>query len=226
MKPWNRKSLRRRRPSRPTLKFTPTAWGKLVYLRDRGPTEIGGYGISDPEVPLLITDVVLVPQQCTSVTVKFDDAGVADYFDTQVDLGRRPEEFARLWLHTHPGTSPEPSGTDETTFARVFDSSDWAVMFILARGGATYARLRFRAGPGGQLRIPVELDFSREFAASDQAAWNREYQENVRMPLPELPFGTTDQPRESRLDRRLWDEFNERELMELDDPFLLQEEIR
>ena len=97
-----------RRLPRPTLKFTPTAWGKLVYLRDRGPTEIGGFGISDPEEPLLITDVVLVPQQCTSVTVKFDDAGVADYFDAQVDLGRRPEQFARLWLHTHPAESVRP----------------------------------------------------------------------------------------------------------------------
>ncbi|MBA4017586.1 MAG: hypothetical protein C0483_10475 [Pirellula sp.] len=198
----------------------------MVYLRDRGPTEIGGFGISDLEEPLLITDVVLIPQQCTSVTVKFDDAGVADYFDAQVDLGRRPEEFARLWIHTHPGTSPEPSGTDETTFARVFGSSDWAVMFILARGGATYAQLRFRAGPGGQVRIPVEVDFGHEFAASDQATWNHEYQENVRMPLPELPFGTTDPLVESRFDRRLWDEFNEREMMELDDPFLLREEIR
>lgn len=210
---------------RPTLKFAPTAWGKLVYLRDRGPTEIGAFGISDPREPLVITDVALIPQECTAVTVKFDDAGVADFFDTQVDRGRRPEEFARLWLHTHPGESAAPSSTDETTFARVFGKADWAVMFILARGGATYARLRFRAGPGGQLRIPVDVDFSREFTASDQAAWNHAYQENVRKPLPELPLTHSDPLADVRFDSHLWDELDERDWMDLDDPFLLREEF-
>jgi hypothetical protein len=210
---------------RPTLKFTPTAWGKLVYLRDRGPTEIGAFGITEVDEPLLITDVILIPQQCTSVTVKFDDAGVADFFDDQVDLGRRPEQFARLWLHTHPGDSAAPSGTDEATFARVFGAADWAVMFILARGGATYARLRFRAGPGGQLRIPVEVDYGGEFAGSDQAAWNQEYQQNVRMPLPELPLDFLEPFGESRFERR-WDDFGGRDVLDLDDPLFIPEEIR
>lgn len=210
---------------RPTLKFAPTAWGKLVYLRDRGPTEIGAFGISDPKEPLTIIDVVLIPQECTAVTVKFDDAGVADFFDSQVDRGRRPEEFARLWLHTHPGESAVPSSTDETTFSRVFGKSDWAVMFILARGGATYARLRFRAGPGGQLRVPIDVDFSREFTASDQATWNREYQENVRMPPPELPLTHADPLADVRFDSRLWDELDDRDWTDLDDPFLLREEF-
>ena len=165
-----------------------------------------------------------MPQQCTAVTVKFDDAGVADFFDDQVDLVRRPEQFARLWLHTHPGDSAAPSGTDEATFARVFGAADWAVMFILARGGATYARLRFRAGPGGQLRIPVEVDYGDEFAGSDQAAWNQEYQQNVRMPLPELPVDLLEPFAASRFDRR-WDDFDRRDQLGLNDPFYIPEEI-
>ena len=223
MKVLQQKPLRRRRLRRPTLKFTPWAWAKLVYWRDRGPTEIGGFGISDCEAPLLIADVVLVPQTCTSITTKFDDAGVADYFDRQVDAGRRPEEFGRLWVHTHPGDSAQPSMTDEDTFARVFGNADWAVMFILARGGAAYARLRFRAGPGGQLRIPVEVDFGCEFVASDHTAWNREYQEHVRMPLPELPLWRPDPLDDLWLDERRWDELRELEAAARHDPFLLQE---
>ncbi len=179
MKTWNHRPKQGHRHQRPALRFTPLAFSKLVHLRDSGPTEIGGFGISLPNEPLVIADVALVPQACTAVTTSLDDAGVADYFDEQVDSGRRPEEFARIWVHTHPGTSPRPSQTDEATFARVFDASDWAVMFILARGGATYARLRFSAGPGGQLQIPVEVDFRREFAASDRSAWDDEYQKNV-----------------------------------------------
>ena len=32
-------------PSEPVLRFTPYAWAKLLWLRDAGPTEIGGFGI-------------------------------------------------------------------------------------------------------------------------------------------------------------------------------------
>src|SRR5690242_14104510 len=115
----------------PVLRFTPTAWAKLLRLRDLGETEVGGFGISAPDDLLLIEDVRLVCQICAVVSVKFDDLAVADFFDEQVDEGRRPEQFARIWVHTHPGDSPQPSGVDEQTFARCFGQSDWAVMFIL-----------------------------------------------------------------------------------------------
>ena len=136
---------RRKRAHRPVpLRFTPTAWSKLLLMRDAGPTEIGGFGITASDDLLLVHDLRLVRQTCTSVSVAFDDRAVADMFDEQVDLGRRPEQFARIWIHTHPGSSAVPSALDEATFQDVFGRCDWAVMFILARGGATYARLQFR----------------------------------------------------------------------------------
>ena len=135
-------------------------------------------------------------QVCTMASVAFDDASVADFFDRQVDAGVAMPRCGRVWLHTHPGTSPQPSTTDEETFARVFGRTDWAVMFILARGGQSYARLRFHVGPGGDIDLPVHVDYSRPFAASDHAAWLAEYQSNVEMPesLPLAVFpesGTT-----------------------------------
>ena len=54
-----------------------------------------------------------------------------------------------------PDDCPSPSSVDEETFARVFGGCDWAVMFILARGGATYARLRFNTGPGAKAREDI-----------------------------------------------------------------------
>jgi hypothetical protein len=48
-------------------------------------------------------------------------------------------------------------------------------MFILARGGQTYCRLQFHVGPGGAVELPVEVDYSQPFAASDHAAWEAEY---------------------------------------------------
>ncbi len=52
-------------------------------------------------------------------------------------------------------------------------------MFILARGGQTYARLRFNIGPGGEMIIPVSVDYSRPFAASELAGWRQEYADNL-----------------------------------------------
>jgi proteasome lid subunit RPN8/RPN11 len=167
----------------PTLRFSPTAWAKLLYMRDRGPTEVGGFGISAADDLFFVTDLQMVRQRTTSVTVAFDDEAVADFFDRQVDAGRSPAQFARLWIHTHPGTSAQPSVTDEQTFERVFGGAEWAVMFILARGGNTFARLRFNVGPGGSLAIPVETDFSLPFAGSDHTAWEEEYAANVESVL-------------------------------------------
>lgn len=153
-------------------------------MRDLGDTEVGGFGISAADDLLLVEDVQLVRQVCTGASVAFDDAAVADFFDRQVDMGRHVSRFARIWLHTHPGSSPEPSLTDEATFARVFGRTDWATMFILARQGETYARLRFHVGPGGDVDLPVGVDYSQPFAGSDQAAWEAEYAACVQFAGP------------------------------------------
>lgn len=173
------------------LRFTPYAWAKLLFLRDLGSTEVGGFGISAPNDLLLIEDVVLIRQTCSAVTVQFDDASVADFFDSQVDLGRRPEQFARIWIHTHPGSSPSPSLTDEATFSRCFGATDWALMFILACGGRAYARLRFQAGPRGELILPVEVAFNGPFPAAAVDLWTREYEQCVVL---ERSFGDLREP--------------------------------
>ncbi len=175
--------LIRRRPPFPAIRLTPYAWAKLRYLRDAGPTEIGGFGVSAPGEPLLIEEIMLVAQRCDWASVQFDDAAVADYFDRQVELGRQPEEFGRVWIHTHPGNCPRPSAVDEETFARVFGHCQWAVMLIIAAGGATYARIAFGVGPGGSWEIPVEVDYELPFPAADHRTWQTEYEASVR-PAP------------------------------------------
>ena len=41
----------------PALRFTPYAWAKLLYLRDRGDSEVGGFGITSRDDLLLVKDV-------------------------------------------------------------------------------------------------------------------------------------------------------------------------
>ena len=161
--------------TRPKLRFSPTAWAKLLCLRDLGPTEVGGFGITDASDLLNVRDIAIVPQRCNEVFVAFDDTAVAEFFDDQIDQGRQPEQFARIWIHTHPGNSAQPSSVDVETFDRVFGRCDWAVMFILARGGQTFAQLYWRSGGPASIPLEVEIDFTQPFEGSDAEAWETEY---------------------------------------------------
>lgn len=173
-----RKRKRTQNPEAPKLRFTANAWAKLLYLRDYGDTEVGGFGIC-PNHPLLVEDIKLVKQNCTFASVSFEDESVADFFEDQVAEGLTPEQFARVWIHTHPGASAEPSHTDEETFERVFGKVNWAVMAILACGGESYARLRLHGGLEQGMLLETEVDFTRNFNGTQFDEWEDEYFDNV-----------------------------------------------
>jgi proteasome lid subunit RPN8/RPN11 len=217
------------KPKRPSLRFSPTAWAKLLYFRDKTDNEIGGFGITEPDDLLFVKEFVTVKQEVTGVTVKFDDTAVADFFDSQVDLGRKPEQFARTWLHTHPGNSPEPSMVDEETFTRVFGNCQWAVMFVLAQDNKTYARLRFNVGPGGEVLIPVEINYNCDFEASDKNIWDAEYQANIKAGDRLGEYGKNDQTSSVKSDvagyALPYDFINELEKMEPAERQLILDEL-
>ena len=174
------------RPKPKCLTFDPLCWLKLQYFCHAGDTEIGGFGISAADDPLYIQDFATVMQATTCVSVEFSDNAVADYFDSCVDRGLKPQQFARVWLHTHPGDSPEPSSVDERTFADVFGKCDWSLMFILSRTGRTYARLGCSAGPEASLELPVAVDWEnwpQHAADGDLPAsvrrWQKEFEDNI-----------------------------------------------
>ena len=135
------------------------------------------------------------------MSISLDDEAVADFFESQVDAGRKPEEFFRIWLHTHPGDSPQPSTTDEETFGRVFGRCDWAVMGVVAQNGRSYAKLRFNVGPGGEMLIPMAVDYSQSFGPADQDAWQKEYETNIKaLAWPGASLGNNGGSMESDLD--------------------------
>src|SRR4051794_1102008 len=105
----------RRRHGPQQLIFAPLAWLKLQYFCHVGDTEIGGFGITAKENLLYVEDFVTVRQQTSMMTVAMEDEAVADYSDRCVDAGLLPQNYLRIWCHTHPGSSAEPSGVDEET---------------------------------------------------------------------------------------------------------------
>lgn len=177
----NNTLLEYERPRQPVLRFSPIAWAKFVFFRDCGETEISGFGLSEPDDLLCVIDFQTIKQDATVASISLDDQAIADHFDAQVDVGRKPEQFFRLWLHTHPGSSPTPSSIDEETFARVFGRCYWAVMCVLAQEGKAYARLRFNVGPGGNVIIPVCVDYSLPFGQSGHENREAEYKANIKV---------------------------------------------
>ena len=200
---------------RPCLTFAPLAWLKLQYFCHAGPTEVGGFGISDADDLLYVEDFVTVRQQVSPAYVRFENEAVADYFDACIDRGIPVSRFARLWMHTHPGESVTPSATDEDTFADSFGRCDWAVMFILARTGRTYARLSFRAGPGGQIELPTAVDWSdwpnsllgqSGKLEAQVEKWQQEYTAHVQ-PMPETNRLISLMDEFDGLEERWWESF-------------------
>ena len=166
----------------PTLRFTPYAWRKLVFFRDIQELEVGGFGVCTSDDPLFVEDFALVKQECGTVSIEFDDNGLADYYDDMTDEGLHPNQYSRIWIHTHPDIGASPSKTDEDTFKEKFSSPDWAVMFILAKGGQTTCELRFNRGPGMSVEIPIGIDYTTPFPAADEEAeeeWKESYDQLV-----------------------------------------------
>jgi len=162
-----------------SIRFTPYAWAKLIYMRDKGDTEVAGYCTTATDDPLLITDFRLVRQQCTGVSFDLDPESVLDDIDRILDSELMPWQTHNILAHTHPGNSPYPSITDENNFEKAFSSPDWAIMFIIAEGGQTYCRIKANVGPGVARELATTVDWTAPFEGADHSKWDEEYKENV-----------------------------------------------
>jgi len=165
---------------RKNLMFSGSAMAKLLWCRDKGGTEIAGFGISSKEDPLYIKEFCLVKQDASVAYVEMDDDGLVEFIEKMDDRGLDPCEYLRIWIHTHPGSSPSPSGKDEETFRTEFSNCNWSVMAILARGNQFYARIKMN-------EINFAVDIEHEVNWSDMkselldvTAWETEFEECVK----------------------------------------------
>lgn len=181
-----------------TLRISPFAFAKMVFWRDCGNTEVAAYATTETNDPLLITDFRLIKQQCSSVTFDLDIKDLAEDVERTLDDGLCPWMTHNILCHSHPGNSPDPSGTDETNFAKAFSHPDWAVMLIIAKNNSMYCRLKLNTGPGVEKLLKVQVDFSQDFMASDRTKWKTEYELKVTKQV----FQTTGQF--PKLDDPLW----------------------
>jgi hypothetical protein len=177
-----------------TLCFTRYAWKKITHLNSLSTAEVGAFGISDANNLFLVEDIAVIKQEVTGASVSFDDEAIADYFLDQVELGRKPEQFARIWIHTHPSwftqinhrisrggigkVVPLPSALDETTFEQAFGKCNWAIMFIYGSGSSGYARLSLRKRKR-QIILSVTQGNGKIPTEADMKEWEQEFEQNV-----------------------------------------------
>lgn len=172
------------------LVLSPLAYLHWQFLNHAGHTEATAFGL--PAADPLYVDHLWVPrQECSAVSTVPDEDAVADWCDYATDAGI-DTSGGLVWLHTHPGDCPTPSQTDEKTFSSDLGRAAWAVMAILANGGQTYARLRWRIGRRAftkKLEVRVAWEDLPAYAERiSQAAltWEPDYLEKVREEAPRL----------------------------------------
>lgn len=133
------------RPIEMKLRFSLEAAIQLRWFLNRTPNEVGCWGVcEDAAQPLFVTKLAFPEQENSPAFVSFDDMSNLRILSEQTRNGLEPWQVQRIWIHTHPGNSPAPSGTDEHTLDRISAGCPWFVMFIIAKGQQTYCRLRCR----------------------------------------------------------------------------------
>lgn len=202
------------------LRMSPLAWAKIHHHRDNGnKVEVSGFGISHADNPLVIMDFVLAFQKSTPVFTEMDDTKLADFIEDMIDVGYRPDQISRVWIHTHPGQSAVPSGHDEKTFDKTFDDFDWAIMCVVAQGAQT-ARLKVKRPFYWMKEVPIEVDWSIPLVPVDYEVLNREFVEKVkpnsyivepRTYSYAYPGRAAARPRRTRSGSLLEDDFDDRD---------------
>ena len=97
--------------------------------------EVSLMGVSRSEEEInYIVDFVCIPQEASAGLTEPTDEGMLEYSENMMIDKKLPTSmFRSFWAHTHPGTSPTPSGTDNDTFKKWFKDADIGVMYILAK---------------------------------------------------------------------------------------------
>lgn len=139
------------------------------------------FGIASTDDPLLIDDLWVPKQKVGPASAELDEDDMALRI-SEMAQSSPMSRFMRVWLHTHPGSSAAPSGTDRESQHKIFGQCEWSVMGILAKEGAFHCELSWW-GPDHRtpmrVQIPHQVDWSARFDGADPDQWSAEYVENV-----------------------------------------------
>lgn len=95
--------------------------------------ELSGMALcEDPNNPLVVTDIMILPQFGSSGWTEFEEDALAEYLGNMEEAGLTRSQMGAIWIHTHPGSSASPSGQDKSQWAALSEYTPWAIMLIWA----------------------------------------------------------------------------------------------
>ena len=101
----------------PHLGFSTTAWRKMRLYTDLCPWEVSGLGLLDEvDSGYVMTDLLLVEQEVTSLATALDGRAVSDLISRLLDAGEDPSRL-KVWWHSHAREAVFWSGEDERTIS-------------------------------------------------------------------------------------------------------------
>lgn len=158
------------------IRFSPAAYQKIVYFLQKD-VEVGGFCLTDGD---LVTDFIVVEQESSGATFDFTKEGIEDYLDEMTNLGYTPKECFRIYLHSHPGNSAEPSGPDWENFYKLMGSYPWFCMLIIAKDQSKYGYIKLTQGIGVECEIDWDVDWTIPCEAVDFEQLELEFTTKVK----------------------------------------------
>lgn len=100
-----------------TVKFTPSAYAKMLALLDRFKTEVAWHGtvVREPDNVFRITDILVYPQVVTGATAAMDEEAYDPWF---IGLDDDTANALHMQGHSHVDFACNPSGPDLTSWDR------------------------------------------------------------------------------------------------------------
>ena len=164
----------------PRLTLTAFAYQKLCYWEAMSrKEEVSCFGISTrKEEPLRVSELFMPAQEVTANSTDPTEEGLADMFDILLGAGLEPNQFARIWIHTHPFKS-EPSTKDFATCREVFGECDWFIMLIKGNDGFT-CYMYSMTGVPVRNKLAVGIDYCNPgLPTKIVQGWTDTFQNNV-----------------------------------------------
>lgn len=149
---------------------------KMKLYIEECPTEISGLGRAfQKDRYIVVTDIIILKQKCTSTESEMDDAAIAEFVSKCED----PENWRVFW-HSHANMGVFWSGTDENTISK-FGMDGWLISIVGNKRGEFLTRMDlYSLGITADCRL---LSFAPELSEAREEV-KKEIKELVSTPPP------------------------------------------
>jgi hypothetical protein len=155
---------------RPTLYIQIDVWQKLIAFVQACPQEINGLGYLKPHGKngVLLTEVFILPQVVTPVSVDCSAEAVASHLTQMIKNGEDPAKLRFQW-HSHVDGEVYYSGVDTHTIDHSYIAAPWIISMVLNKRAEYVCRIDWFEDFRLSLSMEVKIVTTRDQATEDFA---------------------------------------------------------